>query len=83
MACRLRRNSLEEPDGDPAGDHRRRAASAADLADVVILDRPITNDTGRVHAEARVVARGRQIISAEATVLSRDGKVLAHAPRHL
>jgi acyl-coenzyme A thioesterase PaaI-like protein len=25
-----------------------------------------------------VVARGRQIISAEARVLSRDGKVLAH-----
>lgn len=40
--------------------------------------RPITKDTGRVRAEARVVARGRQIISAEARVLSRDGKVLAH-----
>ncbi len=42
------------------------------------FSRPITKDTGRVHAEARVVAQGRQIISAEATVLSRDGKVLAH-----
>ncbi|HXP76141.1 MAG TPA: PaaI family thioesterase [Stellaceae bacterium] len=40
--------------------------------------RPITQDTGRVRAEARVVARGRQIISAEAKVLSADGKVLAH-----
>ncbi len=40
--------------------------------------RPITKDTGRVRAEARVVARGRQIISTEAKVLSRDGKVLAH-----
>jgi uncharacterized protein (TIGR00369 family) len=40
--------------------------------------RPITKDTGRIRAEARVVARGRQIISAEAKVLSRDGKVLAH-----
>jgi uncharacterized protein (TIGR00369 family) len=40
--------------------------------------RPITKDTGRVRAEARVVAQGRQIISAEAKVMSRDGKVLAH-----
>ena len=40
--------------------------------------RPITTETGRIRAEARVVARGRQIISAEAKVLSRDGKVLAH-----
>jgi len=40
--------------------------------------RPITKDTGRVRAEARVAARGRQIISSEARVLSRDGKVLAH-----
>jgi uncharacterized protein (TIGR00369 family) len=42
------------------------------------FSRPITKDTGRVRAEARVVARGRQIISSEAKVLSRDGKVLAH-----
>lgn len=42
------------------------------------FSRPITKDTGRVRAEARVVAQGRQIISAEARVLSRDGKVLAH-----
>ena len=40
--------------------------------------RPIKHDTGRVRAEARVVGRGRQIISTEAKVLSRDGKVLAH-----
>jgi len=40
--------------------------------------RPIGADTGPVRAEARVVARGRQIISTEARVLSRDGKVLAH-----
>jgi len=40
--------------------------------------RPITKDTGRVRAEARVAAQGRQIISAEARVLSQDGKVLAH-----
>jgi uncharacterized protein (TIGR00369 family) len=40
--------------------------------------RPITKDTGRVRAEARVVAQGRQIISAEARVVSHDGKLLAH-----
>jgi uncharacterized protein (TIGR00369 family) len=40
--------------------------------------RPITGDTGRVRAEARVVAQGRQVISAEARVLGSDGKVLAH-----
>lgn len=42
------------------------------------FSRPITRDTGRVRAEARVVSRGRQIISVEARVLSADGKVLAH-----
>ncbi len=40
--------------------------------------RPITKDTGRVRAEAHVVAQGRQIVSAEAAIRSRDGKVLAH-----
>jgi uncharacterized protein (TIGR00369 family) len=40
--------------------------------------RPITKDTGRVRAEGRVVAQGRQVISAEARVLGSDGKVLAH-----
>jgi len=40
--------------------------------------RPITKDTGRVRAEGRVVAQGRQVISSEARVLSRDGRVLAH-----
>lgn len=42
------------------------------------FSRPITKDTGRVRAEARVVVRGRQIVSAEARVLSQDGKVRAH-----
>jgi len=42
------------------------------------FSRPITAETGRVRAEGHVVARGRRIISAEARVLSRDGKVLAH-----
>jgi uncharacterized protein (TIGR00369 family) len=40
--------------------------------------RPITKDSGRVRAEARAVAQGRQIISSEARVLAGDGKVLAH-----
>jgi uncharacterized protein (TIGR00369 family) len=42
------------------------------------MSRPITKDTGRVRAEGRVVSQGRQIISAEAKVMTRDGKVLAH-----
>jgi len=39
------------------------------------FSRPITASTGRVRAEARAVGQGRQIISAEARVLGRDGKV--------
>lgn len=42
------------------------------------LSRPIKPDTGRVRAEARVVSRGRQIISAEARLLDATGRVLAH-----
>ena len=42
------------------------------------FSRPITADTGPVRAEGRVVAQGKQIISAEATLRSRDGRVLAH-----
>jgi uncharacterized protein (TIGR00369 family) len=42
------------------------------------FSRPITPGTGRVRAEARVVAQGKQIISSEARVLAADGKVLAH-----
>ena len=42
------------------------------------FSRPVTPSTGRVRAEARVVSQGRQIISTEAKVTSRDGKVLAH-----
>jgi uncharacterized protein (TIGR00369 family) len=40
--------------------------------------RPIATDTGRVRAEARVVTKGRRIISAEARVLGPDARVLAH-----
>jgi uncharacterized protein (TIGR00369 family) len=42
------------------------------------FSRPIRADTGRVRAEAWVVSRGRQIISAEAKVTDEKGKVLAH-----
>src|SRR5277367_6649199 len=42
------------------------------------FSRPINTETGRVRAEARVVTQTRQIISAEAKVLNRHGKVLAH-----
>jgi uncharacterized protein (TIGR00369 family) len=42
------------------------------------FSRPITKDTGRIRAEARVVSQGRQIISSEARVFARDGRVLAH-----
>jgi uncharacterized protein (TIGR00369 family) len=53
-------------------------ASYATVETKANFSRPITKDTGRVRAEARVVSRGRQVISAEARVLSGDGKVLAH-----
>jgi uncharacterized protein (TIGR00369 family) len=42
------------------------------------FSRPITSGSGRVRAEGRVVVQGRQIISAEAKLLSGDGKTLAH-----
>ena len=42
------------------------------------FSRPITRKTGRVRAEGRVVAAGRQVISAEGWVKSVEGKVLAH-----
>lgn len=42
------------------------------------FSRPITAETGRVRAEARVVGRGRKIISAEARVLDGAGRILAH-----
>ena len=42
------------------------------------FSRPITKDTGRVRAEARVVAQSHQIISAEARILDAGGRVIAH-----
>ena len=42
------------------------------------FSRPILRDSGRVRAEARVVAQGRRIHSAEARVTDRRGRVVAH-----
>ena len=42
------------------------------------FSRPITTATGRVRAEGRVVAHGRQIISSEAKVCDTSGRILAH-----
>jgi len=56
----------------PAGQHYTTIETKGNFS------RPISRDTGRVRAEARAVAQGRQIISSEAQVLSQDGKVLAH-----
>ena len=53
-------------------------ASYATIETKANFTRPIHKDTGRVRTEARVVVRGRQIITAEARVLDSDGRVLAH-----
>lgn len=42
------------------------------------FSRPIKPDTGRVRVEGRVISQGRQIITAEARVLAKDGRVLGH-----
>jgi uncharacterized protein (TIGR00369 family) len=42
------------------------------------FSRPIRADTGVVRCEGRVIAAGRRIISAEATVKDEEGRVLAH-----
>jgi uncharacterized protein (TIGR00369 family) len=44
----------------------------------VNFSRPITLGTGRVRAEAKIVVRGRRILSAEARVTDAGGRVLAH-----
>jgi uncharacterized protein (TIGR00369 family) len=40
--------------------------------------RPIRYDNGRVRAEGRVVSRGRQIMTSEASLLDASGRILAH-----
>lgn len=42
------------------------------------FSRPIKADTGRVRVEGKVVHQGRQIITADARVLAKDGRLLAH-----
>jgi uncharacterized protein (TIGR00369 family) len=42
------------------------------------FSRPITQDTGPVRAEGRVVSRGRRIMSCEASVVDAKGRLLAH-----
>ena len=44
----------------------------------VNFSRPISEDTGRVRAEAWIVSRGRRILTAEARVTDAKGRVLAH-----
>jgi len=44
----------------------------------VNFTRPIAPDGRTVRCEGRVVTRGRQIATAEARLLSADGKILAH-----
>jgi uncharacterized protein (TIGR00369 family) len=56
----------------PAGAGFRTVETKANLS------RSITSDSGRVRAEAHVVSQTHQIISTEARVTSRDGRVLAH-----
>lgn len=40
--------------------------------------RPMTTETGEVHAQGRVIHRGRRVALCEAELLDRDGKRLAH-----
>ncbi len=44
----------------------------------VNFSRPILKDAGLVRCEARIVAAGRRILSAEARVTDASGKLLAH-----
>ena len=44
----------------------------------VHLVRPITDQTGDVFAEARVVHMGRKIATSEGILKTADGKLLAH-----
>jgi uncharacterized protein (TIGR00369 family) len=53
-------------------------ASYTTIETKVNFSRPITPDSGRVRAEGRVVSQGRRIISSQAQLLSRDGRILAH-----
>ena len=56
----------------PAGDSYATIETKANFC------RPITQDTGTVRAEGRVVGRGRRVISCEARVVDAEGRLLAH-----
>jgi uncharacterized protein (TIGR00369 family) len=43
------------------------------------LVRPITAETGTIHAEGRVLHRGRQVATAEGSLRDGDERLLAHA----
>ncbi len=43
------------------------------------LVRPISKDTGTVHAEGRIIHRGRTVATSEGTVKDQAGKLYAHA----
>ena len=40
--------------------------------------RPLTQDSGLVRAEGRIIHRGRTVATADATIKDRDGKLYAH-----
>jgi uncharacterized protein (TIGR00369 family) len=40
--------------------------------------RPLMKDSGRVRAEARVIGKGRRILTAEARVTDAKGRIVAH-----
>ena len=42
------------------------------------FSRPILRNSGRVRCEARVINAGRQVITCDARVLDRDGRLLGH-----
>jgi uncharacterized protein (TIGR00369 family) len=42
------------------------------------MTRPIAPDGGVVRAEGRLLTRGRQIATAEARIVDREGRILAH-----
>ena len=58
--------------GLPAG------VGATTIETKVNFTRPLTKDSGRVRAEARVLGAGRRILTAEARVTDAKGRLVAH-----
>lgn len=42
------------------------------------FNRPLFENSGRVRCEGRVISQGRRVITADATLKSADGRLLAH-----